>query len=105
FIAQPLSYDHKPDKPDERKRILGCGGRIGCRQMAVPAPVAAGGAGGLYRNAAAGTISVPVGPCRVWYSYRGDTLGLAMSRSLGDSIVHNCGVTAEPEIIPYKMET
>jgi len=41
---------------------------------------------------------MPVGPCRVWYQHRGETLGLAMSRSLGDTIVHKSGVSAEPEI-------
>lgn len=48
-------------------------------------------------------ISVPVGPCRVWYTFKGDTLGLAMSRSIGDCIVHQCGVSAEPELLVYKI--
>jgi serine/threonine protein phosphatase PrpC len=40
----------------------------------------------------------------VWYQYRGDTLGLAMSRSLGDTIVHRSGVSAEPEITTHMVE-
>eukprot|EP01035_Chromulina_nebulosa_P019097 gene19097-24925_t len=44
---------------------------------------------------------MPVGPCRVWYQHRGETLGLAMSRSLGDVIVHRSGVTSDPEIIEH----
>lgn len=72
FIATPLSYDHKPDRQDERKRILACNGRVGCRQMAVPnsnrvsVPNASGG------SSIPSMISVPVGPCRVWYSYKGE---------------------------------
>jgi len=71
YIATPLSYDHKPDRQDERKRILACNGRVGCRQMAVPnsnrvsVPNASGG------SSIPSMISVPVGPCRVWYSYKG----------------------------------
>ena len=80
-----LSKDHKPDKADERKRILSCGGHLGCRQVLVNQP-------------GRGPVSMPVGPCRVWYQHRGETLGLAMSRSLGDTIVHKSGVSAEPEI-------
>lgn len=84
IYAVALSKDHKPDKAEERKRILSCGGHLGCRQVLVNQP-------------GRGPVSMPVGPCRVWYQHRGETLGLAMSRSLGDSIVHKSGVSAEPE--------
>lgn len=84
--AVALSKDHKPDKPEERKRILGVGGHLGCRQVLVNQP-------------GRGPVSMPVGPCRVWYQHRGETLGLAMSRSLGDTIVHKSGVSAEPEML------
>ncbi|RYG68891.1 protein serine/threonine phosphatase 2C family protein [archaeon] len=91
IAAYPLSNDHKPDKPEERKRILGCGGHLGCRQV-------------LVNQGNRGPVSMPVGPCRVWYQHRGETLGLAMSRSLGDSIVHKVGVTAEPELTEHQID-
>lgn len=91
IIAQQMSNDHKPDKPEERKRILSCGGHLGCRQV-------------LVNQGNRGPVSMPVGPCRVWYQHRGETLGLAMSRSLGDAIVHKFGVTAEPELIEHPID-
>jgi serine/threonine protein phosphatase PrpC len=89
--AHALTYDHKPDKPEERRRILSCGGHLGCRQVVVNQP-------------GKGPVSVPVGPCRVWYQHMGETLGLAMSRSLGDSVVHRCGVSAEPETLEHTID-
>jgi serine/threonine protein phosphatase PrpC len=91
FMAVALSQDHKPDRPEERKRILSVGGHLGCRQV-------------LVSQGARGPVTMPVGPCRVWYQYRGDTLGLAMSRSLGDTIVHRSGVSAEPEVMEFVVE-
>ena len=68
--ARALSTDHKPDRLEERKRIISCGGRLGCRQVVVNDH----------------GLAVPAGPCRVWYTYRGDSMGLAMSRSLNISL-------------------
>jgi len=69
----PLSYDHKPDIPSEKERILRCGGRV--EQMK-------------------GYNGVPVGPQRVWLKNE-DTPGLAMSRSMGDTLAEKVGKTAE----------
>lgn len=90
YAPVQLSNDHKPDNPDERKRVIAAGGHLGCRQA-------------LVNQGSRGMVSVPVGPTRVWYQYKGDTLGLAMSRSLGDSVVHRFGVSAEPEITEYHL--
>jgi serine/threonine protein phosphatase PrpC len=89
--SQAVSNDHKPDRPEERKRILAVGGHLGCRQVTVNQP-------------GRGPVSMPVGPCRIWYQHRGETLGLAMSRSLGDLVVHKSGCSAEPEIIEHTVD-
>ena len=74
FIALQLSRDHKPDLSDEQARILGFGGRI--------API-------MDEEGRA------IGPMRVWFKSE-DVPGLAMSRSLGDSMAARLGVVAEP---------
>ena len=74
-VAQEVSDDHKPDRPDEQKRIESCGGRV----FAVE-----------YDDGVDG-------PPRVWLGHM-DIPGLAMSRSLGDSVAHTAGVLSEPEL-------
>lgn len=73
--AVPVTDDHKPDRPDEQKRIIAKGGRV----FAVE-----------YED---GTD----GPPRVWLGHM-DIPGLAMARSLGDTVAHTAGVISEPEI-------
>jgi len=70
IAAEDLSIDHKPDLPEERKRILSRGGTV-----------SEGGAGR---------------PSRVWAHGR---IGLAMSRSLGDGECKGVGVIPDPEIL------
>lgn len=67
-----LSYDQKPSRSDEKRRVRAAGGRIARWQ----------------RN---------MGPLRVWLP--GDwTPGLAMTRSIGDTVLSEYGVSPVPEV-------
>jgi serine/threonine protein phosphatase PrpC len=74
YEAVEVSDDHKPDRPDEQKRIESRGGRV----FAVE-----------YDDGIDG-------PARVWLGHM-DIPGLAMSRSLGDTVAHTAGVLSSPE--------
>ena len=73
-----LSRDHKPTESDEMKRILSKGGRI--------------------KQFFDVKINEYIGPERIWLN-NSEIPGLAMSRSIGDTIAHSVGVISEPEII------
>lgn len=75
MVARPLSMDHKPDLPDEKKRIIKAGGRVQSMQ----------------------DDGEEVGPARVWQKDRWSP-GLAMSRSIGDTVAHSVGVISVPEV-------
>ncbi|CBZ49543.1 hypothetical protein NCLIV_000410 [Neospora caninum Liverpool] len=77
WTSLSLSHDHKPDRPDEEKRILAAEGRVAALK---------------------GPNGEPLGPARVWRKDC-DAPGLAMSRSLGDSLAASVGVIGEPEIL------
>lgn len=74
IVAKQVSDDHKPDRPDEKARILKEGGRV----FAVE-----------YDDGIDG-------PPRVWLGHM-DVPGLAMARSLGDTVAHSAGVISDPE--------
>lgn len=74
-----MSIDHKPDLPEEKKRIEAANGEV--------APLACW----------------PDGPHRVWIK-DGNVPGLAMSRSLGDGVAHSVGVSSEPEFISHTLD-
>lgn len=79
--AVGLSDDQKPERADERARIIKCGGRV--------APLE-------DENGEA------IGPQRVWLA----TMmmpGLAMTRSFGDHVAESVGVIPEPEIMDYPI--
>jgi serine/threonine protein phosphatase PrpC len=72
ILAVSMTCDQKPTRPDERKRVRAAGGRITRWK----------------KN---------VGPLRVWLP--DDWIpGLAMTRSIGDTILTEFGVTPEPEV-------
>lgn len=82
YTAINLSQDHKPNNPNEMKRILMSGGRI--------KP--------FYDE----EQKKYLGPERVWLK-NSDIPGLAMTRSIGDNVAHSVGVISEPEIIKYEF--
>ncbi|CAD8192683.1 unnamed protein product [Paramecium pentaurelia] len=77
----PLTRDHKPDDPEEIKNIVDAGGRVEQQRD-------------YHGN--------PIGPFRVWLQYI-QAPGLAMSRSFGDKVGAQAGVTAIPEIKEFAL--
>jgi integrin-linked kinase-associated serine/threonine phosphatase 2C len=75
-IALEMSIDHKPTRDDETKRINESGGEVSDK------------------------IS---GVMRV-FKKNDEAPGLAVSRSVGDIVAHECGVISEPEIIEKEIE-
>lgn len=81
LATESVSIDHKPDRADEKARILASGGRV----FAVE-----------YDDGIDG-------PPRVWLGHM-DVPGLAMSRSLGDAVAHTAGVVSEPEYFTHMLD-
>ena len=80
LVAREISIDHKPDSPEEKKRILAAGGRVFAVQ---------------YEDGVDG-------PARVWLSNM-DIPGLAMARSLCDAVAHQAGVISEAECFVHDL--
>ena len=79
--AIPLSFDQKPDDPEESKRIKENGGEIS-----------------QYEE-----DGEKSGPYRVWQ--KGEVYpGIAMSRSIGDFIASKLGVIPEPKFVEEKID-
>ena len=76
-----LNRDHKPELPEEKKRIESKGGEIS-----------------QYEE-----DGIKSGPFRVWKKNEMYP-GIAMSRSIGDSIATELGVISRPEIIEKELQ-
>mmetsp|Transcript_5500 Transcript_5500/g.16401 ORF Transcript_5500/g.16401 Transcript_5500/m.16401 type:complete len:492 (+) Transcript_5500:97-1572(+) len=77
FRAVDLSSDHKPSRTDEKRRVRSMGGRIA-----------------RWRK--------NVGPLRVWVPTQWIP-GLAMTRSVGDTLLSDFGVIPVPEVTYIKV--
>ena len=77
----PLSIDYKLEIPEERNRIIMAGGSV---------------------QKVKDSMGELAGPLRVFKPGK-DYPGLAMSRSIGDTIAKNLGVIAEPGIYEYNL--
>lgn len=75
--ADTLSKDHKPELPEEKKRIVAMGGEVVRLEGDIPHRV---------------------------FKKGGETPGLAMSRALGDGAGHEVGVTGKPDIKRLAIE-
>jgi len=82
MVPIELSIDHKPDSPEEKERIERLGGRVFAMK---------------YDDGVDG-------PPRVWLSYA-DMPGLAMSRSMCDTIAKEAGVISNAETFKHKIQT
>ena len=95
LVAIPLSEDQTPYRKDERVRLRKAGARIcSIDQMEGKAP--------MHDDWGEVNLGVDIDeegdPPRVWCQDH-DYPGTAFSRSLGDTVGEDLGVTAEPEII------
>ncbi|OSX77048.1 hypothetical protein BU14_0164s0009 [Porphyra umbilicalis] len=78
FAAIDCTYDHKPGRGDEKKRIKGAGGRVA-----------------RWRK--------NIGPERVWLP-RDWLPGLAMTRSVGDTVLSEYGVEPRPDVTYTRLQ-
>ena len=83
YYCRNLSRDHKPSEPDESRRIVNSGGRV--------------------KKCYDEEHKRFIGPDRVWMKNKEEP-GLAMTRSLGDKIAHNIGVSDEPEFKTFTYD-
>jgi len=98
LITTQISVDQSPDRPDERKRIEMNGGIVGMVDVSLERP-------SVISVEAAAKKGADLGPARVFWPdgsweppFDSCFPGLAMSRSLGDSVLDDLGVFPDPEV-------
>jgi serine/threonine protein phosphatase PrpC len=84
IFESSLTADHKPNHRDEIERILQAGGKVSRQKNP--------------------NTEEAFGPYRVWLS-KGNGPGLAMSRSIGDSVAHSVGVSPVPVVKTWALES
>ncbi|RLN61060.1 hypothetical protein BBJ29_004328 [Phytophthora kernoviae] len=94
LVAKPLSIDQTPFRKDERVRVKKCGARIlTVDQVEGLEPIHENWGLTLGEE-----IDENGDPPRIWHPY-GQYPGTAFTRSIGDLVSEELGVTAEPEIL------
>ncbi|CAH0486809.1 unnamed protein product [Peronospora farinosa] len=94
LVAKPLSIDQTPFRQDERVRVKKCGARILTVDQVE-------GLEPIHENwglSLGDEIDENGDPPRIWHPY-GQYPGTAFTRSMGDLVSKDLGVTAEPEIL------
>ncbi|CAH0518587.1 unnamed protein product [Peronospora belbahrii] len=94
LVAKPLSIDQTPFRQDERVRVKKCGARILTVDQVE-------GLEPIHENwglSLGDEIDENGDPPRIWHPY-GQYPGTAFTRSIGDLVSKELGVTAEPEIL------
>ncbi|KAG1689369.1 hypothetical protein DVH05_002291 [Phytophthora capsici] len=94
LVAKPLSIDQTPFRQDERVRVKKCGARILTVDQVE-------GLEPIHENwglSLGDEIDENGDPPRIWHPY-GQYPGTAFTRSIGDLVSEELGVTAEPEIL------
>lgn len=82
LTAVQMTKDHKPEDPEEKKRITDMGGIV---------------------SRVTDAEGKDVGPWRVWQK-QSNHPGLAMSRSVGDAVGHTIGVTCSPTVSSHTLK-
>ncbi len=98
LLALPLSQDQTPYRPDERERVKACGARVmTVDQIEGLEPVHED-----WGKRSGEDIDEVGDPPRIWRKDE-DFPGTAFSRSLGDIVAEDLGVTAEPEMVSVQI--
>ena len=84
WTCSQLTKDHKPTEPEEKNRIIKSGGSI-------------------HKMRNYEEDNKEIGPYRVWLPDDTKGPGLAMSRSFGDFVSKEIGVSCHPDIFRFEL--